>query len=112
MLLGGCAVLKDSFPLASPSAGGDQTVGFKYETGSNNDVVAEEGPAGGAVGKIGGDGDSVALWIAIAVLGLVAVSAYPAQRGLRLAWNSWRGRSGPRNGKGRETVIRFAEWDT
>lgn len=98
--------------VASPSSGGDQTVGYKSDTEVTTSAEADEGPAGGIVGKIGGDGDSVALWIAIAVLGLVAVSAYPAQRGLRLAWSSWRGQSGPRKGKGKDVCIKFSEWDS
>lgn len=120
LLLGGCALLpKTDVPVASPSAGGDQTVGVKVEEevtlANEGDSVAEgqgDASTGGGVGKIGGDGDSVALWMAIVILGVIALSAYPAQRYVRLAWNSWRGRSGPRKGKGWEVCVKFSEWES
>lgn len=118
LLLGGCAILPKT-PVASPSAGGDQIVGVKSEkelTVSNDGGAEAEGQGdastGGGVGKIGGDGDSVALWIAIIVLGVVALAAYPAQRSLRLAWNSWRGESSRRSGKGKDLCIKLSEWDS
>lgn len=81
--------------------------------GANSKVTTKDGPVGGIAGKIGGDGDSIALWGAIAGLTLISLVAYPAQRGLRLAWNSWRGVNGTsRKGKGKEVCIKFAEWDS
>jgi hypothetical protein len=97
LLLGGCAAFKAAFKVASPTAGGDQMIGLK-----------------------GGDGDSVASWIAIMGLTSVALISYPAQRKARLAWNSWRGRSGSsgspgpptRSRKGREVCIKSSEWES
>lgn len=68
----------------------------------------------GSTGDIGGDGDSVALWIAILGLTAVALVAYPAQRKVRLAWNSWRnGSSGKtRSRKGKDLCIKSSEWES
>ncbi len=68
------------------------------------------GDAGGVVGTVGGNGDSIALWIALAILGVVALSAYPAQRKLRLIWGSRNGAQ--RKGKGSEMCIKFSDWDS
>lgn len=106
LLLSGCAlggkVASPDVDVASPKTTVDQ------------DVVTDEGPAGGVVGQVGGGGDSVALWLAIAALAVVALSAYPVQRYGRLAWNSWRGKSGlqTRSRKGREMCVKFSEWDS
>ena len=46
----------------------------------------ESGETGGVVGRIGGDGDSIALWLAIAALGMSAMS-YPVSRTIRkIVW--------------------------
>jgi hypothetical protein len=63
-------------------------------------------------GDVGGDGDSVALWIAIAGLTSIALVAYPAQRAARLAWNSWQGKTRSRSGKGSDLCIKHSEWDS
>jgi hypothetical protein len=118
-LLMSCATV-DKLPVLSPgSSGGDQTVGFKSENtvAPSNEGDAEakgqgDASTGGVVGKIGGGDDSMALWLAIAGLTVVALSAYPAQRALRLGWNSWRGKSGPRKGRGRDLCVKFSEWDS
>lgn len=112
VFISSCAFLpKTKVPILSPSGGGDQLIGYKSEMGANNSAEGEV--AGGVVGKIGGDGDSVSLWIAIVVLGVVAISAYPAQRAARLGWKSWRGSpEKPRTGKGKEVCIKILEWDT
>lgn len=117
LLLGGCAA--PGGKVASPDLDTDVTVGVKYEkevaVSNDGDSVAEgqgDASTGGGVGKIGGDGDSVALWIAIVVLGLLVLAAYPAQRSLRLAWNSWRGESSSRSGKGKDLCIKLSEWDS
>lgn len=117
LLLGGCAA--PGGKVASPDLDADVTVGVKSEkevaVSNDGDSVAEgqgDASTGGGVGKIGGDGDSVALWIAIVVLGMVALAAYPAQRSLRLAWNSWRGESSRRSGKGKDLCIKLSEWDS
>lgn len=56
------------------------------------DVEAESVATGGIVGKIGGNGDSVALWLAIVALAVGPI-LYPIQRTIRV----WR-----ENGKKRK----------
>ncbi len=88
LLLTGCALGGKNL---SPNLDTDLNLGY------NRNVEGGEGDTGGIAGKIGGDGDSVALWLAIGGLTILAFAAYPAQRTARLAWNSWRGQSGPPN---------------
>ncbi len=119
----GCSVEKVASPdvkLASPDSVGDMTVGVKSEkevTLASGDAEAEgqgDASTGGGVGKIGGDGDSIALWLAIASLALLPL-AYPTTRGLRLAWGRWRGKSPTtetRSKKGKEVCLKFSEWES
>lgn len=107
LLLGGCALGGKTL---SPDLDTGLMVGYKSSVEVPIESSVEQsgpGNAGGVAGKIGGDGDSVALWLAILALG-----AYPIQRTARLAWNSWRGRSGPRSGKGRDVCVKLSEWDS
>jgi hypothetical protein len=110
LLLGGC-VTSAKVPVLSPSSGGDQTVGYNRKTDVDTSARSEEGPAGGIVGKIGGGSDSIALWLAIASLGLMPF-VYPASRKVRFLWNGWRGRSSSKKGKGSEVCIKLSEWDS
>lgn len=111
VLMVGCAALGNK--LGSPTSGGDQTVGYRSDTKLTTSASAEDSShAGGIVGRVGGNGDSVALWLAVAALGTVAIGAYPIQRKARLLWNSWRSPRGvSRQGKGREACIKISEWE-
>jgi hypothetical protein len=113
LMLGGCAALGGKN--LSPELTTDLNLGIKSEIEAEQHMNQEgrgDNVAGGVAGRIGGDGDSIALWMSIGVLGLIALTAYPAQRSLRLAWNSWRGKSSPRSDKGRDVCIKFSEWDS
>lgn len=92
--------------VASPDLGLDATVGVNL---SREVDAAEGGTAGGTVGTIGGDGDSVALWLAIAALAITPI-AYPASRSLRFVWERWRGKSGGRE-KGVELCVKYSRRD-
>lgn len=99
LLLFGCiAPGKESKTASDNQVGSENTVGYRKESNTS-------------VGDVGGEGDSISLWLAIIALG-TAPLMYPAQRTLRLAWNSWRGKSGTKSGKGEELCVEYSKWDS
>lgn len=91
LILMGCAgravveakVASPDVRVGSPETTVTVPIDSEIEQGGTGDDAS----AGGAVGRIGGNGDSIALWLAIAALAMTPL-AYPASRTVRLAWKT------------------------
>lgn len=88
--------------IASPTT----TITVKPEV-TVDTIKGEDVGTGGVVGKIGGGGDSIALWIAILALAVGPV-LYPLQRTIRVRWEN--GKNGGKNGSQNRRKTDSAQW--
>lgn len=105
LLASGCAVADK---MASPDTKADVTLGLRTDRDTSVTVRDGEAATGGMAGRIGGEGDSIALWLSIAALALLPL-VYPASRVARLGWRAWRRKSGATSGTEKELCIKLYE---